>query len=68
MLGRRESILSVSAHAIEPDRLLVVATRRGLARLIGETTSPPDTEPRKPIVLHDTLPFDVHARHPRQPT
>jgi Trk K+ transport system NAD-binding subunit len=34
--------------------LLVVATRRGLARLITKITPPPDGTRRKPIVVHDT--------------
>jgi Trk K+ transport system NAD-binding subunit len=50
------------------DRLLVVATRVGLARLISETATPPDWMPRRPIVLHDAPPFDLHTPPPRLPS
>ena len=51
------------------DRLLVVATRRGLARLIAETRPAPESAPRKPIVIHDSLPFDptTLAQRRREP-
>jgi Trk K+ transport system NAD-binding subunit len=37
--------------------MLVVATRRGLSKLIVESTAPPDSVPRPPIVLHDSVPL-----------
>jgi Trk K+ transport system NAD-binding subunit len=39
------------------DRLLVVATRRGLARLIAESGAPADFSVRAPILLHDSAPY-----------
>lgn len=39
------------------DRLLVVATRRGLARLMAEAGPPPDTGSRGPLVIHDSSPY-----------
>jgi hypothetical protein len=52
------------------DTLLLVATRRGLARLIAETTAPPpEATPRKTIVLHDAHPFDrMRQERPADPT
>ena len=35
------------------ERILVVATRVGLARLIAEAATPPESEPRPPIVLYE---------------
>jgi Trk K+ transport system NAD-binding subunit len=47
------------------DRLLVVATRRGLARLIAESGAPADLTVRGPIILHDSSPFAPPVpRHP----
>jgi hypothetical protein len=39
------------------DLLLVVATRRGLARLIAESGAPADLSGRGPIILHDSSPY-----------
>jgi voltage-gated potassium channel Kch len=36
------------------EKLLMVGTRRGLARLIAETNAPPESEPRQPIVIYET--------------
>jgi Trk K+ transport system NAD-binding subunit len=47
------------------DRLLVVATRRGLARLIAEAGAPADLTGRGPIILHDSSPYGPPA--PRTP-
>ena len=47
------------------DQLLVVATRRGLARLIAESGAPADLTGRGPIILHDSSPFAPPA--PRRP-
>ena len=66
--GQRLSPAAAAGRRLQRgDRLLVVATRRGLARLIAEATSPPHSVPRNPIVLHDTLPFDLQTPHPRRP-
>ena len=46
------------------DRLLVVATRRGLARLIAEASAPVDPASRRPLVIHDSSPYAPPA--PRQ--
>jgi Trk K+ transport system NAD-binding subunit len=48
------------------DTLLVVGTRRGLARLIAETTTQPDSAPRTPIVVHDAPSFGTPPG-PRRP-
>ncbi|TWJ20985.1 Trk K+ transport system NAD-binding subunit [Micromonospora endolithica] len=47
------------------EKLLVVATRAGLARLMEETSPPPDTAPRRPIVPHDSPARHRSAPHPR---
>jgi Trk K+ transport system NAD-binding subunit len=50
------------------DTMLVVATRRGLARLIAETATQPDPLARKPIILHDAPLFDPPAPRPPELT
>ncbi|MBM0275150.1 NAD-binding protein [Micromonospora tarensis] len=47
------------------EKLLMVATRAGLARLMQETSAPPDTAPRRPIVPHDSPAYHRSAPHPR---
>jgi Trk K+ transport system NAD-binding subunit len=55
-LGQRLESPAGGRRIRRGDKLLVVATRNGLARLVAETTAPPESAPRPPIVLHDALP------------
>lgn len=47
------------------EKLLMVATRAGLARLMQETSPPPDTAPRPPIIPHDSPPHHRSTPRPR---
>ena len=54
--GQRLLASAASGRRLQrADRLLVVATRRGLARMIAEATTQVENAP---IVLHDSMPFD----------
>jgi Trk K+ transport system NAD-binding subunit len=66
--GQRLAPTSAAGRRLQRgDKLLVIATRKGLATLITETTAPPDSVPRKPIVLHDAHPFDQEPPQPLRP-
>jgi Trk K+ transport system NAD-binding subunit len=65
--GQRLAGVAASHRRLQRgDRLLVVATRRGLGQLIAEAQPLPDTVPRR-IVLHDSSPFDQGPPQPRRP-
>jgi Trk K+ transport system NAD-binding subunit len=66
-LGRRLAAPAGGRLLKRGDTILVVATRRGLAQLIAETTSPPDSAPRPPIVVYDSLPIVPKATSPAVP-
>jgi len=57
--GQRLLASAASGRRLQrADRLLVVATRRGLARMISEASAPAESVERAPIVLQDYLPFE----------
>jgi Trk K+ transport system NAD-binding subunit len=52
--GKRLPATVTSGRRLHPgEQVLVVCTRLGLARLIADSTPPPEWEPRPPLVLHD---------------
>jgi Trk K+ transport system NAD-binding subunit len=52
--GKRLPATVTSGRRLHPgEQVLVVCTRLGLARLIADSASPPEWDPRPPLVLHD---------------
>jgi hypothetical protein len=67
MHGKRLPPSVTSGRRLHPgEQVLVVCTRLGLARLIADTTSPPEWEPRPPLVLHDAPLLRPHQDPPDQ--
>jgi Trk K+ transport system NAD-binding subunit len=50
---RLPSTMASGRRLYDGEKLLMVATRGGLARLIAEAAPPPESEPRRPIVIFE---------------
>lgn len=63
--GQRLTSAAAAGRRLQrSDRLLVVATRRGHARLIAEAAAPADLDDRAPIVIHDSAPYEPPRPRP----